>query len=86
VFGTLKNRSWPFTDVDFKLSDEMSGYWINFATSGDPNGKGLPKWTPYDAVNEPYLELGDTVQTGHHLLKPQLDFLEHVQQRRTTSQ
>ena len=86
VFGTLKNRSWPFTDVDFKLSDEMSGYWINFATSGDPNGKGLPKWTPYDAANEPYLELGDTVQTGHHLLKPQLDFLEHVQQRRTTSQ
>jgi len=86
VFGTLRNRDWPFTAVDDRLSDQMSSYWVNFATTGDPNGKGLEKWTPYDQANEPYLELGDTVQTKHHLLKAQLDFLESVQQRRSTSQ
>ena len=86
VFGTLKNRNWPFTDVDFKLSDQMSSYWVNFATSGDPNGKGLEKWTPYDQANEPYLDLGDSVQTKHHLLKAQIDFLEGFQQRRQAAQ
>ncbi len=86
VFGTLRNRNWPFTPVDDRLSDQMSSYWVNFATSGDPNGKGLEKWMPYDRSTEPYLELGDTVQTKNHLLQPQLDFLERFQQRRSASQ
>jgi para-nitrobenzyl esterase len=85
VFGTLRVRDWPFTDTDFTLSDRMSSYWVNFATTGDPNGSGLPKWAPYDRPNEPYLELGDSVQSRNHLLETQLDFLEHLQQRRPTS-
>jgi para-nitrobenzyl esterase len=86
VFGTLRNRDWPYTSADFKLSDEMSSYWVNFAASGDPNGKGLPEWKPYDEKDEAYQELGDTVVTKHHLLKPQLDFLEQaLRKRRTTS-
>jgi para-nitrobenzyl esterase len=86
VFGTLRNRNWPYTPTDFKLSDEMSSYWVNFAASGDPNGKGLPEWKPYDEKDEAYQELGDTILTKHHLLKPQLDFLEEAQlKRRTTS-
>src|SRR5262249_57346707 len=79
VFETLRVRDWPFTEVDFTLSDRMSSYWVNFATTGDPNGGGLPKWSPYDQASEPYLELGDTVQSKNHLLKTQLDFLEQLQ-------
>jgi len=86
VFGTLRLRDWPFSDIDFALSDRMSSYWVNFATTGDPNGNGLPQWTPYEQSSEPYLELGDSVQTKNHLLKAQLDFLEQLQQRRQTSQ
>ena len=85
VFGTLRNRNWPYTPTDFKLSDEMSSYWVNFATSGDPNGKGLPEWKPYDEKDEAYQELGDTIVTKHHLLKPQLDFLEQAQLKRRTT-
>jgi para-nitrobenzyl esterase len=59
---------------------------VNFAASGDPNGKGLPEWKPYDEKDEAYQELGDTVVTKHHLLKPQLDFLEQaLRKRRITS-
>jgi para-nitrobenzyl esterase len=86
VFGTLRLRDWPFSDIDFALSDRMSSYWVNFATTGDPNGNGLPQWPPYEQSSEPYLELGDSVQTKNHLLKAQLDFLEQLQQRRQTSQ
>ena len=86
VFGTLRTRDWPFTGTDFTLSDRMSSYWVNFATSGDPNGRSLPKWTPYDANAEPYLDLGESVRVKNHLLKAQLDFLEQSQQRRQTSQ
>lgn len=86
VFGTLRNRAWPFTDADFALSERMADYWTNFAIAGDPNGAGLPSWTPYDAGAEPYLELGERVQLKRHLLKAQLDAIELAQERRQTSQ
>jgi len=81
AFNNVASRPWA-TDADRRLADQMSSYWVNFATTGDPNGKGLPTWTSYDATDEPYLELGDAVQVKHHLLKAQLDFLEQAQQRR----
>jgi carboxylesterase type B len=55
---------------------------VAFATTGDPNGKGLPKWLPYDRDTEPYLEFGDSIEARNHLLKAQLDFMEQFQNRR----
>ncbi len=82
VFNNLNKRSNPaYTETDSRLADMMSSYWVNFATTGDPNGKGLPKWTPYNQKSEPYLDMGDTVQLRNHLLKDQLDFVEQAQKR-----
>lgn len=58
VFGTFP---WPFSwdDADHKLSDMISSYWVNFATTGNPNGEGLPRWPAYSAQSDQALELGD---------------------------
>ncbi len=33
--------------ADAALSEQMQGYWTNFAKTGDPNGAGLPNWPAY---------------------------------------
>lgn len=49
VFGTLGKLVDRRPDaVDYEVSDMVSSYWVNFATSGDPNGEGLPEWAPFD--------------------------------------
>lgn len=82
VFNNLNRQNPLLTEVDSKLSELMSAYWVNFATTGNPNGSGLPKWAPYDRKSEPYMDFGDPVQLRNHLLKSQLDFLEQFQSKR----
>jgi para-nitrobenzyl esterase len=45
VFETLRSQegvSWA--DDDFKVSELMASYWVNFIKNGNPNGAGLPNW------------------------------------------
>ena len=73
-----REAGYAYTDTDRRLADAMSDYWVNFITTGDPNGTGLPKWPTYSLDTEPYLEFGQTIRTGNHLLKRELDFLERA--------
>ncbi len=67
VFGTLE-RSWrPYGERDRRASAEMTAYLANFARSGDPNGKGLPKWEKASCgARASVLHIGPTETTMGH--------------------
>jgi carboxylesterase type B len=71
-----REAGFAYTATDRQLAGAMSQYWMNFVATGDPNGKGLPRWPAYQPDTEPYLEFGSTIRTGQHLLKTELDFQE----------
>jgi para-nitrobenzyl esterase len=43
-------------DPDPRRTAEVQGYWVNFARTGDPNGRGLPEWPRYQPDKRAYLE------------------------------
>ncbi len=45
--------------ADWKLSGQMQRYWVNFATSGDPNGPGLPSWPAFEVKTQQAMVLDD---------------------------
>ena len=59
VFGTLDVRSSSYAEEDRAISDMLTAYWVNFAAGGDPNGEGLPVWTPYTKERPLTLHIGD---------------------------
>lgn len=75
---TLKFWDRPFTDVDYKLEEAMSSYWVNFAKNGDPNGEGLPAWSVFNDGQPEVIELGDEVKAAPLPYSEQLKFLNEV--------
>jgi para-nitrobenzyl esterase len=79
VFGN--DMGYPKSDRDEALGEAIRGYWLNFAATGDPNGKGLPEWPAYDSSRDSYLELGDAIRSREHLRTMQFDVYDSAQAR-----
>jgi para-nitrobenzyl esterase len=69
-------------EIDTKLADVMSSYWVNFATKGDPNGSGLPRWPEFkDVTSSRVMVFGDTVQVEPAAPAAKLSFYTSAHQR-----
>jgi carboxylesterase type B len=70
VFDAAKR---PFEKADRALAEELSSYWVNFVSDGDPNGKRLTTWPKFTDEQKQILELGDRTRAGPVLAPRQLE-------------
>ena len=59
VFQALKEFETGAVAADYRVSNQMAAYWTNFASTGDPNGAGLPRWDAYRAAEDNWFEIGE---------------------------
>ncbi|MVM28917.1 carboxylesterase family protein [Spirosoma sp. HMF4905] len=76
AYNNLHTLHRPWEPVDQTIADAMSSYWVNFAKTGNPNGKNLPNWPAYKPAAENVLILDKTIQSQPLPTKPQLAFWE----------
>jgi len=71
-----------WNDVDTKLADQMSSYWVNFITKGDPNGSGLPHWPEFkDVSKSKVMVFADAPQVEPAVPAPKFAFYSAAFQR-----
>jgi para-nitrobenzyl esterase len=80
IFDNLKESPRPWTAEDEKIAQTMSIYWTNFIATGDPNGKGLPKWPTFSKTPEQTMELGDTMGPRPIISREKLEALKKLVQ------
>ena len=66
------------TAADRRMAEVVSGYWVNFAKHGDPNGPGLPRWPRYERSTDLMLDLGTRVAVRKPARAEQLRFLDRL--------
>lgn len=58
VFGT--HDSWiTTTDIDWRLSRKMIGYWLQFAKTGNPNRADLAAWPAFSGPDKQVMEFAN---------------------------
>ena len=78
IFDNLNQSPHPWMKEDEKIAETMSSYWTNFITTGNPNGKGLPKWPAFKEAPEKTMELGDTMKLQPIFSKEKFDVLKKL--------
>ena len=61
---------------DLEVARLMTGYWTNFAKTGDPNGEGLPPWPAYATDTDLALEIAAEPKVVAELRKAKLDIMD----------
>jgi para-nitrobenzyl esterase len=77
VFQNWTPKDLAWTELDRKVADIVSSYWVNFAKKGDPNGKGLPVWPAFKQKKmDRIMILGDSIESGPAQETTRKDFFD----------
>jgi len=63
MFDHLGQFPWAWSRADHKLAAQISGYWVHFASTGDPNHAGAPHWPAFRDSGK-VQRLGSPISTG----------------------
>ncbi|KAH8666244.1 alpha/beta-hydrolase [Ilyonectria robusta] len=57
-YASYSNVTW--TSDDYAIEEKMAQYWVNFITTGNPNGNGLTYFPPSTGDKQQVMWLGDS--------------------------
>jgi para-nitrobenzyl esterase len=77
VFDNVHRSKEPFEEKHRSFAKVMSGYWVQFAATGNPNKPGTVEWPAYDLRKDQYLEFGEIVRVAQGLRKEKCDFWDN---------
>lgn len=66
----------PWQQHDYDVQELMSGYWIQFIKTGNPNVNGLPQWSAYNKAEGAILEIDSITILKPAFLKKEFGLLE----------
>jgi para-nitrobenzyl esterase len=78
VFDNLDAVPWLIDGADRALARLASSYWINFVSTGDPNGSGLPHWPSYRSTGTPVMALDTPPKAGPEEWRERHMFLQQA--------
>ena len=80
VFGNLKEPN----DSDVALQDAFMEYWVQFAKTGNPNGRDQVHWPNYSASKDQHLVMNDAIKVDSGLRREACDLFDSILRERRT--
>ena len=75
AYDNLRFLNRPLEPADHELAKLISSYWVNFASTGDPNGAGLPIWPSFRPGGGETMRFNTVSSAGKQPNSEALEFL-----------
>lgn len=76
VFNNLDRFALDWKDEDRALARTMSGYWTQFAKTGNPNRADLPNWPSYTTAQHEALQLDRRIEVITGARREKIDLMQ----------
>jgi para-nitrobenzyl esterase len=69
----LQGEKYP---AESAVAEIIQQYWVNFAKTGNPNGKGLPYWPTFDESKPTTMQFSNGASLINVPNREQIDFVD----------